>query len=607
MKHCLGILSLLLALVFSCSKPEPEPVVVEPEPLPFEFDGNLLAIDSLLQTDADSALMILLSLDKACLLPTGCDDLVSRTADACVGALLLSEALYKTDNPQDGLVETHGRASLQTAMRYFDSLAVQYPNNDDITMFSARAHYMNGVGFYENDSVIEACEEYLKVLEIMENHFDVEKLTGYKAKFMALTYTRLKELFTNQFMIKQAIYCGKVSLIFYKKATPSKYSISNTLAKLGQLYDILNETDTASYYYNEALKSLPDSNSLIYRDITSSAALLSYELGYGLQPSLKQLFNVANQAKSDDEFLTRHFTIGSLYFEEGIYDSAALYLNQVFEYEENKIRKQQSADYLFRICQISHDTINSDKYSNFLAQNALSNYENSFKTSILDELFKNYLNKKSQNFQIKKVIPTGIVFSVVALVVLAASVALFLVKKYNKLNKEHHRNIETLKKAKYREKTKMLDTIKEQEAIVYALEHELGQKRQEADTLMDALLKEPVCQKIINSVATVNISSRDSYADYPHLKLDESSIIDLYAAVDKHFPSFKQRLLLQFPQLKQKDILLCYLGLIGMEYQQISVLIQYHYTTIFRKVGIWEKSLDNDATFLEFLQKTAVL
>ncbi|MBO2524064.1 MAG: hypothetical protein CW336_09510, partial [Bacteroidetes bacterium] len=173
-----------MALVFSCSKPEPEPVVVGPEPLPFEFDGNLLAIDSLLQHDADSALMILMSLDKACLLPTGCDDLVSRTANACVGALLLSEALYKTDNPQDGLVETHGRASLQTAMRYFDSLAVQYPNNDDITMFSARAHYMNGVGFYENDSVIEACKEYLHTLEIMEDHFEENDLVEYKAKFM---------------------------------------------------------------------------------------------------------------------------------------------------------------------------------------------------------------------------------------------------------------------------------------------------------------------------------------------------------------------------------------------------------------------------------------
>ncbi len=66
----------------------------------FEISPQLKRLDSLMQSRPDSALMILLSLDKACLLPTGCDDLASCTAQACVGALLLSEAPYKTDNPQ---------------------------------------------------------------------------------------------------------------------------------------------------------------------------------------------------------------------------------------------------------------------------------------------------------------------------------------------------------------------------------------------------------------------------------------------------------------------------------------------------------------------------
>ena len=107
-------------LLLSCVK-QPEPVV-EPQPLPFSFDENLLRIDSLMQQRPDSALVLLL--DKACLVPTGCDDL-SDSANACVGAtgcddlsrsgkaciaaadvnddyrsLLLSEALYKTGNAQ---------------------------------------------------------------------------------------------------------------------------------------------------------------------------------------------------------------------------------------------------------------------------------------------------------------------------------------------------------------------------------------------------------------------------------------------------------------------------------------------------------------------------
>ena len=192
------LLILFSALLLSCGK-QPEPVV-EPQPLPFSFDENLMAIDSLMQQRPDSALVILL--DKSCLVPTGCDEL-SRNGKACLAAadvnddyrsLLLSEALYKTGNAQLNRfrsVETCHGASLQEAVRCFDSLAAQYPGNDDIAVLSARTHYMNGVGYYENDSVVEACKEYLKTLEIMENRFDESELVGYKAKFMGLTYTRL--------------------------------------------------------------------------------------------------------------------------------------------------------------------------------------------------------------------------------------------------------------------------------------------------------------------------------------------------------------------------------------------------------------------------------
>jgi hypothetical protein len=73
------------------------------------------------------------------------------------------------------------------------------------------------------------------------------------------------------------------------------------LAKLGRLYDISDQADSAYYYYNEALKALPDTNNSMYRDLVSSLALLSYKLGYGLRPSLEKLFYVAKHANSYDE------------------------------------------------------------------------------------------------------------------------------------------------------------------------------------------------------------------------------------------------------------------------------------------------------------------
>ena len=154
-------------LLLSCAEKQPEP-------LPFEFDENLQNIDTLLQSDAADALQKLLSFDSI-------DIIVNEN----YYQLLLAEALYKTDNAQlnrfSWTQRTRHATSLQTAMQYFDSIAQQYPANDDLTVLSARSHYMNGVGFYENDSVVDACKEYLHTLEIMENHFDVEKLRGYKA------------------------------------------------------------------------------------------------------------------------------------------------------------------------------------------------------------------------------------------------------------------------------------------------------------------------------------------------------------------------------------------------------------------------------------------
>lgn len=46
-------------------------------------------------------------------------------------------------------------------------------------------------GYYELDSIVEACEEYILALEIMEEHFDEKELVGKKVRFMALTYTHL--------------------------------------------------------------------------------------------------------------------------------------------------------------------------------------------------------------------------------------------------------------------------------------------------------------------------------------------------------------------------------------------------------------------------------
>ena len=142
----------------------------------------LSAIDSLMWRQPDSALLAL----QAFAATPEADSLDAFNGHYC--QLLISELLYKNDYPQTN------RPDLQQAVSYFDSLSFtlndhphaprrhcgldpQSPTrNDQIVFLDARAHYINGVGYYERDSLVEACKEYLKALEVMEKHFE-EKLT----------------------------------------------------------------------------------------------------------------------------------------------------------------------------------------------------------------------------------------------------------------------------------------------------------------------------------------------------------------------------------------------------------------------------------------------
>lgn len=323
---------------------------------------------------------------------------------------------------------------------------------------------------------------------------------------------------------------------------------------------------------------------------------------------MKRIHDVAIQAESEGELLARYYTIGGLYYEEQIYDSASVYLDMVFEHDDNLMRRLQSAAYLKNICKISNDTLKAEKYIVFLADHTVSKYENSFNVSTLDEMFQNYLNIKTRELQKRR--QTRIMRFAIPIIVLCvlcfATISRYKSKKLKKLTKEHRKIIDTERKAHYREKNKMLDTIKQHETKVSALEQELGQKRIESDVRMEAFLNEPVCIKIRDSVDSINISSRANYADYTYLKLDDTTISDLYKAVNKHFPNFKQRILLLTSKLDNKEMLICQLYLIGLKEQQICVLMQCHYSTIFRKIQKLESHLDDGVTLSEFVQKTAV-
>ena len=268
MKTYLHIVVLLSLMVVGCARTvddRVEEVVATPSLL------ELSAIDSMMWRQADSALAVMMEFAAS----PEADSLDVFEGHYC--QVLIAELLFKNDYGQSN------REEVLKAVAYFDSLnftlndiptsksliagadPLSPTRNDNIVFLSARAHYMNGVGYYEHDSIVAACGEYLKALEIMETHFPgIETRHGtslqpnHLPRFMALTYGRLGDLFSGQFMQEPAIVCYKNSLVFSKIEPTSANGIANLMSHLGNQYSILQQMDSAGYYFNEAFKYLAD-------------------------------------------------------------------------------------------------------------------------------------------------------------------------------------------------------------------------------------------------------------------------------------------------------------------------------------------------------------
>ena len=237
-----------------------------PDPLSEgEAYRTLEGIDSLMWKQPDSALAVMMEFAA---------NVEADSMDAFEGhycQLLISELLYKNYFGQSN------REELLKAVGYFDSIVAADGYNKDgrktdahgaslrerNVFLDARAHYINGVWLYEQNDLVQACVEYLKALELMEEHFDDKALVGERAMFMFYDYNRLLELFSGQFMMDPALTCGEKALAYCQKEPSIFNEIPNAYYHIGKQYDKKGEKDKARKYYERAIDGV-SKNSVVY-------------------------------------------------------------------------------------------------------------------------------------------------------------------------------------------------------------------------------------------------------------------------------------------------------------------------------------------------------
>jgi len=565
-----NVIALLIGLLAACSK-VPEPAVAEQSRSIEGPTPALQAIDSLMWQQPDSALRALMAYEGD-----------ASEYNNHYAQLLTSELLYKN------YYEQTNRCELRQAVAYFDSLMqVSEPQRSlslskgrsasakTTAFLAARAHYINGVGYYERDSVIDACREYLKALEVMEGHFEEKDLVGKKARFMALAFSQLTNLFTDFYLNEQAICFAQRSLHYYKKQESPSWYLSWALNQIGSHYDMMGVLDSADYYYKKALDALDDKNTMMFRDVAAHQAYLEYKKdSLKANEAIQQLDEILLKSENDMEREARRMPIGEIYYHEKQYDSAWVYLNKVFHQTLDVEAKKQVAEWLAEICKAQGRTSEMLEYAEFLVPFANVNENQSTLKSQLTTLCQNYMLEKQKQLHQKRSKKLAIAIPVAVFV---AFVVVFAIKRRSKKQMERERHAHKMQQAALTGKLrKSNETVRELKGQIQQQENEAVSMPEQASSFAD----EPICQLIMERVNEGQFKSQMDCTVYKDYALGKEQLMALREAADRHFNRFTSRLAQTYPSLTKSDLDYCCLYLLGLTDADVAALMQKAYSTV---------------------------
>ena len=555
-----------------------------------------------------------------------------------------------------------------------------YPRTVDscplsVDFICAKAHYYPAVGLTEKDDIVGACEHYLIALEIMEPLVETsplwrlniedktktspqwrlmandkrQKTKGKalcdsaslrlcdsdedyeKIRFVALIYTRLGRLFTNN------NYCD-LAILKYKKALGCVNLINdnsfkaNLLKELANSYQLSNNVDSALYCYNESLRY--DYSLINKLDVEKNIAQILFDRGdrdsaYLLIKS--NLGKIENYNAND----SYSFILGEMYFVDKVYDSAIYYLERSFNSQHYYTRLMSS-----RMLSVIYDSIcNIDKkayYDDIVSGLSIKSINKSVDTNKLQAVYDNYNKRKIERERAESKRNTIVLFVLFSVIVILAFIVIILITYRNKIRRnnlldklENQDNVINKINDDIRQRELEIDEyskmIEEKKGCIVKLEKELKEKEQEIsdrktdiDTIENDLLikidelehlKEELSLKnktiekqkkefvkLKQNVKRINENiDFDGYynaeickrilgrkkSDFTALTDDELAL--LLDAADQHLGVMTETLSQKYPRLRKEDMYCISLILLNTNKSD------YHYLLGRNRKTIWER------------------
>ena len=585
----------LMALMVAC---DPKEKVVEPmeKPLP-----ELAAIDSLMWRQPDSAFVAL----KQFAASPQADSLDEFNGHYV--QLLISELLYKNYYGQSN------REELIHAVVYFDSIVAADSTHirkadahgmsiqEQNAFFDARAHYINGAGYYERGEVVNACAEYLKALEMMEEQFEEKALTGQLGLGTEQSLNTMKQNLASvkdegervaRFLVIGSVYSEegiydsalRYFELAFKDETDATYKI-RAAESIRVVYDSLGNREKA----NEFMRYLTDHK----ESEGENKALVS---------KLEDLFKTYTIQKQEKEAEAKRDTAIKKILGVIIPIAAvlALIIIVLAKLRSKKLLKEQQreADRMLGEAEQAHEKelrlwqVEADK----TLEETKKKYEEELRQLKADtEQQLEEVERKHQQWMAK----TKERHEEELRAQKDQSE-----KEIEKTKKRHEEELETERLAYQKEQETLRENLQQREAQVSALKKVLEQQSEEAAKQRAAFLDEEICQSILDLLHGKHITSRDT--SFQHgIGLKEEDFKQLKDAVERHYKGFDNMLLSQCPSLKQSDLTLCHLHLLGLNEGEIGALKDRTYSAIKKQNENLQEKIGVEESLSEYVLKVA--
>jgi hypothetical protein len=159
----------------------------------------------------------------------------------------------------------------------------------------------------------------------------------------------------------------------------------------------------------------------------------------------------------------------------------------------------------------------------------------------------------------------------------------------------------------YRKEKEALESVIQESAVkLEKLEEQLEEQNvnEVKEGSIEAFVEESVCQKILEDVRYLRITTRDNHYQSKYA-INDDKFREIGEAVERNCSGFDAKMLSYYRNMKQEDFLLCYLYLLGLNEKQIAVLRQCSYSAIKKQAERLGKRMGIKVKLAEFVKKIA--